>query len=56
MLRYPRANEVQLFDLKNDPWEINDLAEDEQYAQVLTALDGALMQLRKEMNDPLRKP
>ena len=31
LIRYPRANETQLFDLQNDPQEMNDLAEDSSY-------------------------
>ena len=31
LIRYPCANETQLFDLQNDPQEMNDLAEDSSY-------------------------
>ena len=44
---------VQLFDLKNDPDELNNLAADPQYAQQLARLDQQLAQARKDFDDPV---
>ncbi len=41
-IRYPQVNEVQLFDLQNDPWETKDLAEDPRYADTVRKLDEQL--------------
>lgn len=45
--------EYQLFDLKNDPHEWNNLADDPQYAAELKKLQTELMKWRKQTNDPL---
>ncbi|NLT74905.1 MAG: DUF4976 domain-containing protein, partial [Planctomycetes bacterium] len=42
LIRYPHVGEVQLFDLQDDPWEMNDLAEDPQYARTVKTLDAEL--------------
>ncbi len=53
LIRYPHNREVQLFDIRKDPWETQDLAEDPKYAQVVADMDGRLQRLVKDMNDPM---
>ena len=43
----------QLFDLQNDPYEFNNVAEKEEYLEVLKELLTELNKWRKETNDPL---
>ena len=42
-----------LFDLKNDPEELSNLAELPEYQEKKTELFNELLNLQKEMNDPL---
>jgi choline-sulfatase len=53
LIRYPHNRELQLFDLQKDPWETQDLAENPQYAGILSEMDARLQRLVKEMNDPM---
>ena len=41
LIRYPHNGEVQLFDLKNDPWEKYDLAENPTYLKTRKGLGKA---------------
>lgn len=49
-------SEIQLFDLKNDPWEFHDLASNPKYIKVKDRLLDALRQWQIETDDPLRFP
>jgi hypothetical protein len=42
-----------LFDLKEDPWEFDNIADDEAYASVRDDLRKRLAQWMKETDDPL---
>ena len=53
LIRYPHVNEIQLFDLKDDPWEMKDLAEDAKYADKVAELDEKLRWWMKETGDTL---
>lgn len=53
LIRYPHVGEVQLFDLRDDPWETKDLAEDPQYAQTVKTLDAELRRWMKITGDEL---
>jgi arylsulfatase A-like enzyme len=44
-------NMTQLFDLVNDPWEMNNLAEDPAYADVLSQLRAEMIRYSHEWND-----
>jgi len=46
--------EYELYDLKNDPWEFNNLAEDPLYNEHLTRLKKQLAKWQKDTDDPLR--
>jgi choline-sulfatase len=49
----PHAGQVQLFDVKRDPWEIHNLAPVEKYFQTLRTLEGTLRDLMQEIKDPM---
>ncbi|MBN2577749.1 MAG: sulfatase-like hydrolase/transferase, partial [Pirellulales bacterium] len=53
LIRYPRIDRWQLFDLQNDPHELHDLIGKYEYAEVVSRLKGALSRWRREVNDPL---
>jgi choline-sulfatase len=54
LIRTPRAGQVQLFNVKNDPWETKNLANDPKHAKTLALMDAKLRALMTEMNDPMR--
>ena len=53
LLYYPKANVYRLFDLDKDPHEMNDLATLTEYAAKLEEMKTALLELQREMNDPM---
>jgi len=53
LIVYPRGKVMRLYDLVNDPDEINDLASNENYKVKMQELFEALLQLQEEMDDPL---
>ncbi len=54
MIIYPAANVVRLYDVVNDPAEINDLAEKKgQHVETLNTMLAKLEKLQKELNDPI---
>jgi choline-sulfatase len=53
LIRSPAEKQVQLFDVKNDPWEKHNLAGNSKHASLLTMLDAKLRELMREMHDPM---
>jgi choline-sulfatase len=53
LIVYPKARIVQLFDMKNDPWEMHNLADDPKLASVRSQLIQRLHQFQKELDDEL---
>jgi choline-sulfatase len=53
LIWYPKAEKIRLFDLKKDPLEQNDVADDANYAEVKTDLIGKLQTLQQQMHDPI---
>ncbi len=53
LIFYPEANKTLLFDIENDPMEMNDLSENHDYHDIRAALFIDLLDLQKEMNDEL---
>ncbi|RED95992.1 sulfatase-like hydrolase/transferase [Marinoscillum furvescens] len=53
LIVYPKAEKFLLFDLKNDPEEINDLADEPAYAEKLQELATELLKLQQHYEDPL---
>ena len=54
LLVYPKINKILLFDLENDPEEINDLADKQEYNSKVKNLLKELIELQKTMGDELR--
>ena len=54
LIRYPRVNETQLFDLKNDPHEMNDLAEAPAHRSKVREMMDLLGRLQRELGDEAR--
>jgi len=53
LIRTPASGQVQLFNVKSDPWETNNLAANPKHAKTLASLDEKLRSLMIEMNDPM---
>jgi arylsulfatase A-like enzyme len=53
LIRYPQVDVTQLFDLKNDPHEIKNLAEDPAHAARVTDMIGKLKQAQLRFGDDL---
>lgn len=53
LIVYPRIKTMRLYDLSNDPFELNDLADNKDFNEVKMKLYNQLVQLQKEMDDPL---
>jgi len=49
---YGRRPEIELFDLRKDPWQMKNVAEDSEYATVLAELRDRLMAELKRTEDP----
>jgi arylsulfatase A-like enzyme len=52
LIVYPQLDRAQLFDLKHDPDELNDLSSDPQFTHVRRELRGRLDSWRREVGDP----
>lgn len=53
LIVYPKLKKVLLFDMVNDPEEIHDLVDKSEYQEKINILFADLLQLQKELNDPL---
>jgi choline-sulfatase len=53
LIVYPQINRTQLFDLKQDPWEMHDLSDDPAHASIKSDLMQQLARMQKDMGDPL---
>lgn len=53
LIIYPKIEKVLLFDMNNDPEEMNNLAEKSEYKTKVKSLFKDLIELQKDMNDPL---
>jgi len=53
LIRYPQIDRTQLFDLKNDPFEITNLAGQPAHAERVRGLTASLLAEMKRMDDPL---
>ncbi len=53
LISYPQAGRLQLFDLRDDPWERRDLSGDPAHAGRLAALQERLRVWQRETGDPL---
>ncbi len=53
LILYPEVDEVQLFDVNEDPLEMNNLATDPAYSDTIEMLFSALQELQEEVGDTL---
>ncbi len=53
LIVYPMAGEMQLFDLQADPWEMNNLADEESYQPVVEEMTQRLRQAQQIHGDTL---
>jgi arylsulfatase A-like enzyme len=53
LIVYPKIRKTLLFDLKNDPWETEDLAEKPEFADKVAELKARLKALQVETGDTL---
>lgn len=53
LIVYPKAKKIRLFDIVNDPMEMNDLADKTEYASTVKELASKLKQQQVMMDDPL---
>jgi len=51
LIRYPQINKTQLFDLKTDPNELNDLANDPAQAKRIKRMVGQIKEWQKKLGD-----
>jgi arylsulfatase A-like enzyme len=54
LIVYPKIKRTQLFDIAKDPWEMHDLSQDPGYAAIRKDLFQQLLQLQRELGDPLK--
>ena len=55
LIQYPTAGVVRLYDLKNDPLELRDVANGKEHATRIIELLAELQDLQIQFDDPLRK-
>lgn len=53
LIHYPHLDRIQLFHLKDDPYELNDLSNERQHADVVAELRRTLHQWQKDHGDPV---
>lgn len=53
LIVYPKLNKILLFDMVNDPEEMNDLANQPEFKNKVNTMFKELLALQKQMNDPL---
>lgn len=54
LILYPEINKAQLFDLQQDPWEMNDLSAAAGQAETITVLFRRLLKWQRTVNDTLK--
>ena len=53
LIVYPHGKVMRLYDLVNDPLEMNDQAENPNFQEIKSILFKKLLDLQEEMDDPL---
>ncbi len=53
LIIYPKVNEIQLFDMENDPMENDNLAYNKEYKETVKIMFTALVKKQKELGDNL---
>ncbi|HUS06183.1 MAG TPA: sulfatase-like hydrolase/transferase [Bryobacteraceae bacterium] len=54
LIVYPQAGVTQLFDLKKDPWETENVADNKEYAAIRTSLTARLHRFQRELEDDIQ--
>ena len=54
LIRYPEAGQTQLFNVKEDPWETRNLADEPQYAAIRRSLNHELRGWMQQIDDPIK--
>lgn len=54
LIYYPKIQKILLFDLKQDPYEMNDLSENRQYESKMNELKQELIDLQQQVGDSLK--
>lgn len=55
LIRTPASGQVQLFNVRKDPWETRNLADDPRHAKVREVMEQRLRELMNEMHDPIQQ-
>ena len=55
LIRYPEAGQTQLFNVKEDPWETRNLADEPPYAAVRRSLNHELHGWMQQIDDPIKE-
>ncbi len=53
LIRYPKADRTQLFDIRKDPWEIHDLSQQYDKHKIIEELNKRLKNLQKIVGDEM---
>lgn len=53
LIVYPKIRRIQVFDIEHDPWEMHDLSGEASVAGIRRDLMQRLLQLQKQLGDPL---
>ena len=55
LIRTPPSGQVQPFNVRKDPWETRNLADDPRHAKVRESMEQRLRELMNEMRDPIQQ-
>ena len=50
---FPKNKRIELYNVEDDPFELNNLAEDENYFEKIISLGNDFVELQKNYNDTL---
>ncbi len=50
---FPKNQRIELYNLEDDPYEINNLALDENYSETILSLGNDFIELQKKYSDTL---
>jgi choline-sulfatase len=53
LIHYPQLDRYQLFDLQHDPWELDDLSNEDRYQDIFRDLQTKLARWQQQVGDPL---
>ena len=53
LMFFPKNQRIELYNLEDDPYEINNLALDENYNEIILSLGNDFIELQKKYSDTL---